>query len=58
MALTIGYDGKFLWQGRNLGSRSGQGMHASRLLREMLECRPQERFRVYALEKELGIAPD
>ena len=22
MALTIGYDGKFLWQGKNLGSRA------------------------------------
>ena len=51
MAVTIGYDGKFLWQGKNLGSRSGYGMHASRLLKEMLECCPRKQFRVYALER-------
>ncbi|MCZ6871767.1 MAG: glycosyltransferase, partial [Gammaproteobacteria bacterium] len=55
MALTIGYDGKFLWQGMSFGSRSGHGVHARELLKEMLECRPQEQFRVYALHEELGI---
>lgn len=55
MALTIGYDGKFLWQGMSFGSRSGHRVHARELLKEMLECRPQEQFRVYALHEELGI---
>src|SRR6266851_3504432 len=55
MALTIGYDGKFLWHGQRFGSHSGQGVHARQLLREMLECHPQRRFKVYALDDELGI---
>jgi len=55
MALTIGYDGKFLWQGKSFGSRSGHGVHARQLLKEMLECYPQRRFKVYALDEELGI---
>lgn len=55
MALTVGYDGKFLWQGQSFGSRSGHGVHARRLLKEMLECWPRERFKVYALDGEVGI---
>ena len=57
MALTIGYDGKFLWSGMSFGSRSGHGVHASRLLNEMLECDPKRRFKVYVLDDELGIEP-
>jgi glycosyltransferase involved in cell wall biosynthesis len=57
MALSVGYDGKFLWPGMNFGSRSGQGVHARQLLKEMLECRPQGRFKVYCLGDELGIEP-
>ena len=55
MALTVGYDGKFLWQGKSFGSRSGHGVHARQLLKEMLECWPQGRFKVYALDDEHGI---
>ncbi len=56
MALTIGYDGKFLWHGMNFGlSRSGHGVHARYLLKEMVECRPQQLFKVYALDDELDI---
>lgn len=55
MALTVGYDGKFLWQGKSLGSRSGHGVHARRLLQEMLECWPRRRFKVYTLDDEPGI---
>ena len=55
MALTVGYDGKFLWQGKSFGSRSGHGVHARQLLKEMLECWPQGRFKVYALDDEVGI---
>ncbi|MGB8899284.1 MAG: glycosyltransferase family 1 protein [Methylocella sp.] len=55
MALTVGYDGKFLWQGKSFGSRSGHGVHARQLLQEGLECWPQGRFKVYALDDELGI---
>ncbi|MGH6850674.1 MAG: glycosyltransferase family 4 protein [Methylocella sp.] len=55
MALTVGYDGKFLWQGKRFGSRSGHGIHARQLLKEMLECWPQGRFKVYTLDGELGI---
>jgi glycosyltransferase involved in cell wall biosynthesis len=55
MALTIGYDGKFLWQGKSFGSRSGHGVHARQLLQEMLKCRPQTLFKVYALDNETGI---
>ena len=57
MALTIGYDGKFLWEGMSFGSRSGHGVHARQLLKEMLECRPDIQFKVYALGEELGIDP-
>ncbi len=56
MALTVGYDGKFLWHGMSFGSRSGHGVHARQLLREMLACWPQGRMRVYALEDDPGIA--
>lgn len=55
MGLTIGFDGKFLWQGNSFGSRSGHGVHARHLLQEMLECAPQDQFRVYALDADLGI---
>jgi glycosyltransferase involved in cell wall biosynthesis len=57
MALTIGYDGKFLWDGMSFGSRSGHGVHARQLLKEMLECWPQGRFKVYALGDEIGVDP-
>jgi len=57
MALTIGFDGKFLGRGMSFGARSGHGTHARALLREMLECRPERQFRVYALDDELGIEP-
>jgi hypothetical protein len=53
--LTIGFDGKYLWQGMSFGSRSGHGVHAKRLLREMLECWPRGRFKVYALDPEVDI---
>jgi glycosyltransferase involved in cell wall biosynthesis len=52
MAPSIGYDGKFLWQGKRFGSRSGYGVQASHLLDEMLECWPQGRFKVYLLSDE------
>jgi glycosyltransferase involved in cell wall biosynthesis len=55
MTLTIGYDGKFLWRGAKFGARSGHGVHARHLLKEMLECWPQGRFNVYALDDDLGI---
>jgi glycosyltransferase involved in cell wall biosynthesis len=55
MALTVGYDGKFLARGMRFGTRSGQGVHARHLLQEMLTCRPDGRFVVYALDNELGI---
>lgn len=53
--MTIGYDGKFLWTGMSFGARSGHGVHARHLLKEMLECAPTEEFRVYALGEALGI---
>ncbi len=53
--MTIGYDAKFLWDGLSFGARSGHGVHARQLLKEMLECAPTEEFRVYALGEELGI---
>lgn len=49
MAPRIGYDGKFLWEGKHFGGRSGYGVHASHLLGEMLECCPQGQFRVFLL---------
>jgi glycosyltransferase involved in cell wall biosynthesis len=55
MAMTIGYDGKFLWSGKSFGSRSGLGNHARNLLKEMLDCWPQGRFKIYALDDELGV---
>ena len=55
MALTVGYDGKFLWSGKSIGSRSGLGVHARRLLTEMVDCWPEGRFRIYALDEQLGV---
>jgi alpha-1,3-rhamnosyl/mannosyltransferase len=53
--MTIGYDGKFLWRGKSIGSRSGYGVHARHLLKEILERWPHEQFKVYALDDDLGI---
>lgn len=55
MTLTIGYDGKFLWQGSSFGSRSGHGVHARHLLKEMLGCWQEEQFKVYTLDAGAGI---
>jgi glycosyltransferase involved in cell wall biosynthesis len=55
MVLTLGYDGKFLWPGKGLGSLSGPSIHVRSLLKEMLELYPQRQFRVYALDDHLGI---
>jgi len=55
MALTVGYDGKFLWSGKSIGSRSGLGIHATRLLRELPDSWPEGRFRIYALDEQLGV---
>ncbi len=55
MVMTVGYDGKFLWTGKSIGSRSGLGIHARHLLREMPDAWPEERFRIYALDEKLGV---
>ena len=55
MALTIGYDGKFLWRGLRFGAHSGHGFHARQLLKDMPEHWPEARFRVYALDDVLGV---
>lgn len=47
MPPRIGYDGKFLSQDMRFSSHSGYGVVARHLLREMLQCWPQERFTVY-----------
>jgi glycosyltransferase involved in cell wall biosynthesis len=54
-AITVGYDGKFLWRGNYFGSRSGHGLHARHLLKQMLESWPKGHFKVYALEEDLGV---
>ena len=55
MALTVGYDGKFLWRGKNFGSRSGLGLHSVKLLKELPDSWPEGRFRIYALDEQLGV---
>jgi hypothetical protein len=55
MPVTIGYDGKFLWRGKRFGSRSGQGIHATRLLKELPDSWAEGRFRIYALDEQLGV---
>src|SRR5918998_1366345 len=55
MVLTVAFDGKFLWSGHGFGSRSGHGVHSRYLLREMLDCYPQHRFRIYALDNKPGL---
>jgi alpha-1,3-rhamnosyl/mannosyltransferase len=55
MAPTLGYDGKFLWTSAKYGSHSGTGVHARELLKELLECRPDWRFKVYALDDRIGV---
>lgn len=50
MALTVGFDGKFLWSGHIFGSHSGHGVHSRYLLKEMLDCYPQHRFHIYVLD--------
>jgi glycosyltransferase involved in cell wall biosynthesis len=55
MAITLGYDGKYLWSGMSFGSRSGHGVHAGQLLNGILECWPQGKIKVYALDSEQGL---
>jgi glycosyltransferase involved in cell wall biosynthesis len=55
MTLTIGYDGKFMWQGMTFGSRSGHGEHSRQVLKEMLDCAPRTQFKVYALNDDIDI---
>ena len=55
MALTLGYDGKFLWSGAKFGTHSGTGVHARELLSGILERRPQGKVNVYALDDKLGV---
>ncbi|MGD9614985.1 MAG: glycosyltransferase family 4 protein [Alphaproteobacteria bacterium] len=57
MAPTVGYDGKFLWSGHSFGSRSGHGVHARCLLKEMIECCPSAMFKVYVLDQDTGLDP-
>jgi len=57
MARTIGFDGKFLWYGKSIGSRSGHGVHARQLLQELLDSSPVDRFRAYVLDEEVGFSP-
>lgn len=57
MARTIGFDGKFLWRGKGIGSRSGHGVHACHLLGELLDGAPTDRFRTYVLDKRVDFAP-
>jgi glycosyltransferase involved in cell wall biosynthesis len=49
MDLTVGFDGKFLWEGQSFGSRSGHGVHARFLLEAMLECCPRGLVRPYLI---------
>ncbi|HVN90484.1 MAG TPA: glycosyltransferase family 1 protein [Candidatus Binataceae bacterium] len=55
MSLSIGYDGKFLWQGKSFGSRSGHGVHARHLLESMTEQSPRSDFVVFALDTKIGM---
>ncbi len=57
MARTIGIDGKFLWRGKSIGSRSGHGVHARHLIPELLDISSSDRFRAYVLDKEIGFSP-
>lgn len=57
MALTLGYDGKFLWSAAKYGAHSGTGVHARELLKGLLECRPERRLEVYALDDKIGLDP-
>lgn len=56
MTVTIGFDGKFLWNGNPFGARSGHGVHARRMLEEMLALRPADHFRIYAMDEDIGVA--
>lgn len=53
--MRIGYDGKFLWQGRTLGSRSGHGIQTRELLDGLLAQGDEHEFRVYLLHAESGL---
>jgi len=56
MALTVGYDGKFLWRGKSHGSRSGHGEHARKLLEKILNANEEMLFRVYVLDEDHGVS--
>jgi glycosyltransferase involved in cell wall biosynthesis len=48
--MRIGYDGKFFWQNAPFGARSGHGVHAIELLREMMVLDKASAFSVYLIE--------
>lgn len=47
--MKIGYDGKFLWQDAPFGAKSGHGVHAIELLRQMMALDQQSAFSVYLI---------
>ena len=53
--MRIGYDGKFLWQGRTMGSRSGHGIQTRELLDGLLTQGDEHEFSVYLLHAESGL---
>ena len=47
--MKIGYDGKFLWRDAPFGAKSGHGVHAIELLRQMMALDRQSGFSVYLI---------
>ncbi len=47
--MRIGYDGKFLWSDKHIGSKSGHGIQSHGLLRGLLEEGPEHEFVVQVL---------
>jgi glycosyltransferase involved in cell wall biosynthesis len=48
--MRIGYDGKFFWRNAPFGAKSGHGVHAVELLREMMVLDKASAFSVYLIE--------
>lgn len=53
--MRIGYDGKFFWKDAPFGSKSGHGVHAIELLKQMLAIERQTAFSIYLIAPDDGL---
>jgi len=53
--MKIGYDAKYLWAGKSHSSKSGHGVHATELLKCLIELDHDNEYLVYVIERGVDI---